>query len=651
MPITILGDPPLALDEQGRMKCRIATLIVSTATLITRGRMHALQRQLYIQTLNEQRAGRAETPLSAEDETEALATAVDLILSNGNILIRPDPDNMPLAFAGDQLLQDITTKRRVRFLSAQDERVRRAIQARGEYWRIAPVPQTPEAIARGIAEARIAIAGRAIYYYSASTGTRFLTVQEFEALGELNDEELRRHLVEIRDYIARRNRLGRREIAFFAADPNAFNAALFEGQNFEKAPVVELRSWHKQAVAAFRNAVPPTLQHDLLEDLNWRNRMFAALMGDSDDTVADVAVRGLTPEFFRQIRWLPGGRIEHGELTFDTVFNELENSPNDAELRDLCDERVKRFIFNYVREFGTLEHINIGQVAPALRRHGREGGHRTYLAEVKYRGGAEPILRIIRVQKWGINEHLDAGKELLHAIMEAEEYTEYTLDRRLGCWQLGMPMPNRTDIWRIEEVYRGVNQKYRGTRIWTTCFERDFIGGMATDKIPKSRFEDDAFALSFACLLGAVAAPNMVVGRTNTKGHMIIDDGDEVLVLDTRGQPERIIVADHAGTFNEFTAPLSYYPEEYIAPVLIRAGFVPNLTAFADAYVNSFVARLDRLQRDYREQRRAFDTLFKHSKQGEGTFAWRWAKVLARLDATDVTALGRLMRNFVPDRY
>jgi len=333
------------------------------------------------------------------------------------------------------------------------------------------------------------------------------------------------------------------------------------------------------------------------------------------------------------------------------VFGEQERSPEDAGLCALCDERVERFIFNYVREFGTLEFINIGLVAPALRRHDRVGGHCTYLAEVKHRGAADPVLRIIRLQKWGIREHLDAGKGLLHAVMEAEEYTEYTQDRRLGCWQLGMPLPGRIDICRVEEVYRGANQQFRGTRIWTTCFERDFIAGVATDKIPEACFRHAAFALGFARLLGEAAAANMVVGRTTQSGNMVFDDGDEVLVLDAQGLPERIVVADHAGTFNEYTVPLIAAAAEYITPVVSRANRVPDLAAFADAYVQACTSRLDRLQRDYRGQRRAFDTLFKHSKQGEGTFAWRWAKVLARLDQTDVPALGRQMRSLVPDRF
>ncbi len=59
------------------------------------------------------------------------------------------------------------------------------------------------------------------------------------------------------------------------------------------------------------------------------------------------------------------------------------------------------------------------------------------------------------MQKWGIREHLDDGKKLLDAIIQSEEYTEYILDRRLGCRQLGMNLPARTAAKRISERYWG----------------------------------------------------------------------------------------------------------------------------------------------------------------------------------------------------
>ena len=622
-------------------------MFVRTAKLVTVPGLHATQRTACTNDLNELRQAQGLPPLSPDENKALWESAVDLIIDNQEILIRPDPENMPLAFEADEILQELVSKRQIRFLYARHPNVLRAIRERGEYWRISPEPHSAADIARTIAECRIAIGGRPIYYYSATTGRRYLTVQAFTELGELTECELRLHLAEIRDYSARRNRNGFREVEFFAAD-STFGTRNLKGRDFEHAPSDDVRAWHADIAEHFRKAVIPSLHDDLPDDLDWRNRMFACLKGGQDDTVTDEALQGITPEFFRQIRWYPGGRIEHGELMFDSVFGEWEQNPHDAELRELCDQRIKGFVCSYIREFGALQYVNIGGLALSMARRARAGGHRAYIAEVLHQGATKPVVRIIRVQQWGIRQHLDNNKDLLHAIMEAEEYTEYTLDRRLGCWELGMPLPGRIDTRRIRETYYGANEHYHGTRIWATCYERDFIDGMATDKIPPLRFQDETFALSFARLIGQAAAPNMVVGRTTLDGDVIFDNGDEMLILNAKGHPQRLVVADHAGTFSEYEHPLETYAEEYARPASSRTHLVANPAAFADAYVKALADRLSQMQNEYRHQRRAFDTLFKHSKQGEKTFSCRWAKVLARLETTDVEALAQRIREAIP---
>jgi len=361
----------------------------------------------------------------------------------------------------------------------------------------------------------------------------------------------------------------------------------------------------------------------------------------------DGLLAGIPPEFFRQIRWLPGGRIENGELEFDSVLSEWDEKPDDPELCGLCDQRVKGFICNYIREFGTLQYVNIGLVSNAMRHRSAPGGHRAYIAEVMHRGAMEPVVRIIRILRWGIAQHLDEGMELFAAIMEAEEYTEYTQDRRLGCWELGMPLPARIDTRRVWETYAGKSVVYHGRRIWTTSFERDFIPGLATDKIPPARFLDPRFTLDFARLLGQAAAPNLVVGRTSDENEVIFDGGDEVLILDGEGHPQRLVVADHAGTFHEYDKPLDAYADAYAQPVISRLHLLPEPERFAEAYVKALAERLEAMQADYRRRRRAFDTLFKHSKQTQGTFSWRWARVLARLERTDVVAFAGRLRDAI----
>lgn len=120
-----------------------------------------------------------------------------------------------------------------------------------------------------------------------------------------------------------------------------------------------------------------------------------------------------------------------------------------------------------------------------------------------------------------------------------------------------------------------------------------------------------------------------------------------MLQMDEQGVPLKIVIADHTGTFNDYENPLDKFIEDYARPVLSRAKKVSDAAAFADAYLNAFLEKMTSMQQEYREKRRAFDTFFQHSKQGEKTFAWRWAKVLARLDKTNAAALTDKIRQTI----
>ena len=76
-------------------------------------------------------------------------------------------------------------------------------------------------------------------------------------------------------------------------------------------------------------------------------------------------IQDISPEFYRQVKWLPGCRIMKGELIFDPVCDESDAHPEDIELR-VCDPRAKAMIFNYLREYNTIEYINIGRIGRSL---------------------------------------------------------------------------------------------------------------------------------------------------------------------------------------------------------------------------------------------------------------------------------------------
>src|ERR1039458_3316629 len=80
---------------------------------------------------------------------------------------------------------------------------------------------------------KVGIRGLPIYFYNRLTGTRWLTCQEFEYLGKLDNASLARHLQEIADHAILRNRMGRPEVDFFAADLRRFGARQFAGVAYE----------------------------------------------------------------------------------------------------------------------------------------------------------------------------------------------------------------------------------------------------------------------------------------------------------------------------------------------------------------------------------------------------------------------------------
>ena len=639
-----IGKEPLARDDNGNLLSRIGTLFVGDRVLVTLPRMtHAMQRLHYLGLVNQERKAQG-LPLADEED---VADAVDLIMEGASVLIRPEPSRMALAFEADELLQTIESKRNIRFLHARDARVQEAIRTRGEYWRISPHPKKDEEVISAIGQSRIAIGGLPIYYYNSVTGTRYLTLQAFRGLGNLKPEPLRQHLTEIQEYTAKRNRHHNEEVALFGLKPDgAFNADAFKAHDFAAANPEQLREQYRVLCAAFEDATEEKLQSDNVKDEFWRNHMFACLTDKR--TLSETLVSGLTEEFFRQIEWLPGGRIENKDLIFDPIFNEP-----DAKEAGLCDTYVKGFIFNYVREFGELEYVNIGRLLPGLRSRQAPGAHRAYIAEVKHRDAQKPILRILRVQKYGIKEHLvEHPDNLLRAIMETQDYTEYTLDRRLGCWELDMPLPPRLDMRIIPDDYRWQQGENSISRIWVTYYERDFIDGLATDKISKAQLGNAAFALRLAELLGQAAAPNMVVGRMLSDiNEVIFDQGDEMLLLDESGIPYKILVADHAGTFADYTSALETFAEAYAQPVLSRLERIPqqDRAAFADAYLSAMETRLIQMQEKYERYRQGFDVLFQHSKQGKESFSDRWAKVLHRLRFANMKAIVQKIREIIRD--
>jgi hypothetical protein len=646
MPLEVIGPHPFAGDSGSNHVVKIATLFPDYSVLYTElPGVHAWQRLGFIDHLNRQRQARNLPPLTTSEEESATLNSVDLIFDEDCALIRPDPSRMDLAFLADEQLQTLASKRQIKFLNVSDRRVREAIKHRGECWRLSSIPKTREEKQKMVFASRVRIHGGPIYFYNRLTGTRWLTFQQFAALGQLSDSELAAHLQEIADHALQRNRKGRPEVDFFAADLRRFGAREFAGQVYAQLSPEALRAKFKELCDHFRSAVHEAFTVDDCANKGWCERMLVTLFLEGDEAQTEQILSGLSPEFFMQVEWLPGGRFEEGEFLFDPVFEEALSRPADLALQRLCDSRAKGVILNFIRDYGDLEYINLGRLPESLSldRPMTQAHRGVYLAEFVTARERAPVRRLLRLQKWGVWEHLDEGKDLLQSIEESDDYTDYWLDRRLGCRQLGMNLCRRVVMRRLTETYSGRNVKYRDITIRTTYFEREFVRGIATDKLPWDRYSRPGYALRFAELLGDAAASSNIVGRSFDEGNRpVFDDGDEVVCEEENGHPVDILVADHSGAFGDYRRPLETFAAHYARPVNSRVNLVPDPRAFAETYLASFRHEFLRIQGDYRKRRRAFDNLFKHCKYDPaGSFAYRWECVLRRLDEADVDSVIR----------
>ena len=286
----------------------------------------------------------------------------------------------------------------------------------------------------------------------------------------------------------------------------------------------------------------------------------------------------------------------------------------------------------------------------SLSRKPVEGNRRGNVYIMQYREeGADTVkVMMIRLQKWGVAEHLDEGKSLLQSIVEADEYSDYILDRRLMCLQLGMNLPRRLGYGHFTEKYRGMNQ-YNGVAVRTSYFVRNYVTGTASDKLPLAKYRNPAFAQAFAFLMGQAAALDMIVGRrSSVTKELLFDKNYEVVKLDAEGIPAEILITDHAGSFVNYEHDFEDYVAQYAGVVRRRRDYVSEYANFAAAYVEGFRRKLAETQAAYRARKTAFDELFSDRPYDtNGSGAYRWAKALQRLDACEPERVASILKEAI----
>ena len=647
----IIGEKLFARDEQGRLLSRIGTIFFKTPGLVTARGVHATQRLLWIDTLNAERAKENLPALTPEEVAAEMENSVDLIMSEDIVYIRPDPERMDLAFKADEELQKFVSKRRVRYLNTHTAKVRNALRARGENWRMARQPISQDDMKRLIDVSHVAIAHECIYYYNHSTGTRYLTVGGYSQISKLPAAAFREQVREIVELFSRRNRMGNPEAEVFPTSTPIEVSKAIRAIKVDELTDDELRAATDKIDRDWRMSLPAELREESVENFAWRNAMCAILTRSTSAPEIDGSelIQGLSPEFFRQIEWLPGARVDRGELIFDRLWDEY-NRTHDPELGQICDPRVRNIIFNFMRFYRDLQYVNVGRIANSLSRRPDAELHRgsIYILQLKETSRDEPYVAILRFQKWGIAEHLDEGKNLLQSILEANDYADYIMDRRLMCQQLGMNLPQYVGFGQFAEPYRGHNE-YNGTTVRAYYFIRAYTGGTASDKVPVAKFRNPAYAKKFAHLMGAAAAMDMIVGRlTSSTGENVFDCNYEIVRQGADGLPESVEIIDHAGSFVGYLKSFEELITPYANVVRRRVPYLSDVAAFSSAFVAGFKEKIIETRAKYLERKGAFDDLLVHRPfDAAGSAAYRWAKTLERLESCDPEYLATLLEKAI----
>lgn len=644
----IIGERIFAKDSNGALCSRIGTIFLKGNTLITEKGVHAMQRLLWIKHLNDERKAAGKPELTLEEEEAEIAESVDLIFTEEFVLIRPDPDRMDLALRADEELQKIVSKRLIRFLNTNALKVRRALMERGENWRMARQPISQEDMAQQIRSSITAIDELPIYYYNRSCGTRYITASGYSYVELLDNEAFRRQIKEVVQGLNKRNRLGQNEIDLFPlTTPPEIKKAL-KTLNADDYDDESLRALCMKIDLDWRMSMPVDLRDETIDNFEWRNAMCHAITRRPNETAAEEQelISGISPEFYRQIEWLPGLRILNGRVVFDSIYDEAVHSPS-PEVKAICDLRVKSFLFNTTRLFGSLDFINIGRISRSLARKPIEGNRRgnVYIMQYREHGAAEIKVMMIRLQKWGVSERLDEGKDLLRAIVESDEYSDYVLDRRLMCRQLGMNLPKRLGFGHFTEQYHGDN-KYNSMSLRTAYFVRGYVHGLASDKVPVAKLHNPLWATKFAALMGGAAATDMIVGRRNSLTKEVVFDTDyEIVQIGEDSLPHEIRITDHAGSFVDYEGAFEDVIASYARFALSRRDVVSDYPSFVKAYVDAFKAKLVETKAAYQNRRAAFDELFADRPYDtNGSGAYRWKCALKRLELCDPEMLAAKLK-------
>ena len=633
--VTVLGPDFFATDDGGMLLSPIATAFPKYRVCVTGREIHAIQTEVLLDALRNHHIEAQQGEMSPDQEDGVYGDAVSLFTRGPMVLIRSAPEAMEQAFAADELLQQLLPKDRIQFTGIDFSAIRVKLRQRGESWRISARPHSVSEICRGIEASRVHVGTGAAYYENAATGGRFLTYAEFLCIRPLlrqDRQEALARLREIVDLIRRTNNLGFHELTFFLAEGESLTLDGLEDLIgiLEKAGSPEdlerAEQDFEKFAGLFAQAAGPELLVDAPNQLAWRTTMFCRLYNIDERMLEELAL-GLSREFHLNVQWLPGARL-NGELLFESNV----------------EPRVRHLITHYQKHREGLVSINVGRVESPLTERDRSGEEReVYLVVLGLAGGTEDI-RLVRMMKWDVYHRLKQGIPLEQAIGETIQYRNYIFDRLQAAATLGLPILTYSEIQFSEEIPgQGFTPVF--------YFDRCYVPGLVSDKIPAARYAQSGFIQHLAELLAVAAGASLILGRACPRtGRLRFDDGDEVIQFDADGLPARLLIAETTGSFTDYSSPVSAmlpYCLERLATHLKearekgiqRSEIMASIYGFAEA----LATETERMQGLLRDPFSRLQSLFADRGSEPGGIRARWESILHRLETTDARGLFHLV--------
>lgn len=634
--VTILGPDFFTVDSEGKSLSPIASVFPKYATIVTGRGIHAMQAAMMVEFLRKHFSETGRGDLSGEEEAEVYQNAVSLLVRDSIVLIRSEPGDMDRIFAADEILQRLLPKERIQFTGIHLPEVRKTVRFHGESWRISPPPRSIREIDDYIRSNQVHVHTNTLFYHNPPRGGRFLTYREFMRIRPLireNREEALERLREIVHLTRLTNNQGARELSFFLPIGKDLSTDLLERliclleRTCSCEPFNEAENLFDLFAASYAEVAGPELTTDGEDCTVWRTTMFCRLY-DINENMVEEWTLGLSPEFRLNVRWLPGARIIDHQLLFE---------PN-------AEHRIRSLITHFWQTWTNLVSVNVGRVEAAQTDRDRAGEQReVYLVVLGLADGTENI-RLVRMMKWDVMHRIKIGIPLNQAVAMTFEYRDYIFDRLKAATALDVCIPSFTEI-RLEEEPHGLGV------IPVFFFDRRYVSGMATDKIPSAQYGRQGFIVRLARLLGVAAATSLVLGRASPRtGQIYFDDGDEVIQFDAEGFPVKLIITETTGSFTNWSTPISTILPcclEHLAGHLIKAqekGIShEELTAATEAFADGLITEIDRMQCLLKTPSSRLRALFEDRSQEPGGIRCRWEGVLNRLEMTDTAELRRMI--------